>query len=157
MTGAGGMLGRDLVEVLSSTGAEVTAVTRSELDVTDPGAVTAAVPGHDVVVNAAAWTDVDAAEEHEDSATRVNGLGPQLLAAACAAEGARLVQVSTDYVFDGTATRPYPEDAPLAPRSAYGRSKAAGETAVRSLLPQDSYVVRTAWLYGEHGPNFVGP
>ena len=155
VTGAGGMLGRDLVEVLSSTGAEVTAVTRSELDVTDPAAVTAAVPGHDVVVNAAAWTDVDGAEEHEEAATRVNGLGPQLLAAACAAEGARLVQVSTDYVFDGTATTPYPEDAPLAPRSAYGRSKAAGETAVRSLLPQDSYVVRTAWLYGEHGPNFV--
>jgi dTDP-4-dehydrorhamnose reductase len=149
------MLGRDLVEVLSSTGAEVTAVTRNDLDVTDPTAVTAAVPGHDVVVNAAAWTDVDGAEEHEEAATRVNGLGPQLLAAACAAEGARLVQVSTDYVFDGTATRPYPEDAPLAPRSAYGRSKAAGETAVRALLPQSSYVVRTAWLYGEHGSNFV--
>ena len=155
VTGAGGMLGRDLVDVLTAAGAEVTAVTRAELDVTDPAAVMSAVPGHEVVVNAAAWTDVDGAEEHEEAATRVNGLGPQLLAAACAADGARLVHVSTDYVFDGSATRPYPEDAPLAPRSAYGRSKAAGEAAVRTLLPHASYILRTAWLYGEHGPNFV--
>ncbi len=155
VTGAGGMLGRDLVEVLAAQSCEVTAVTRAELDVTDAVAVTAAVPGHDVVVNAAAWTDVDGAESHEAGATKVNGLAPQLLAAACAAAGARLVQVSTDYVFDGGATSPYPEDAPLAPRSAYGRSKAVGEQAVRQLLPKSSYVVRTAWLYGEHGGNFV--
>lgn len=155
VTGAGGMLGRDLVDVLRAAGSEVTAVTRGELDVTDASAVGAAIPGHDVVVNAAAWTDVDGAEEHEAEATRINGLGPQLLAASCAAVGARLVHVSTDYVFDGTATAPYPEDAPLAPRSAYGRSKAAGEVAVRQLLPASSYVVRTAWLYGEHGTNFV--
>lgn len=147
------MLGREVVDVLA--GETVSALDRAALDVTDPAAVDAAVPGHDVVVNCAAWTDVDGAEEREAEATRVNGLGPQLLAAACASSGARLVQVSTDYVFDGSATEPYPEDAPLAPRSAYGRSKAAGETAVRSLLPDDSYVVRTAWLYGAHGPNFV--
>jgi dTDP-4-dehydrorhamnose reductase len=155
VTGASGMLGRDLVDVLGAAGEEVTAVTRSDLDVTDATAVAAAVPGHEVVVNAAAWTDVDGAEEHETEATRVNGLAPQLLAAACAAEGARLVQVSTDYVFDGAADRPYAEDAPLAPRSAYGRSKAAGEAAVRALLPGSAYLVRTAWLYGEHGRNFV--
>jgi dTDP-4-dehydrorhamnose reductase len=155
VTGASGMLGRDLVDVLGAAGEEVTAVTRSDLDVTDATAVAAAVPGHEVVVNAAAWTDVDGAEEHETEATRVNGLAPQLLAAACAAEGARLVQVSTDYVFDGAADRPYAEDAPLAPRSAYGRSKAAGEAAVRALLPGSAYLVRTAWLYGEHGGNFV--
>jgi dTDP-4-dehydrorhamnose reductase len=155
VTGASGMLGRDLVDVLGAAGEEVTAVTRSDLDVTDATAVAAAVPGHEVVVNAAAWTDVDGAEEHETEATRVNGLAPQLLAAACAAEGARLVQVSTDYVFDGAADRPYAEDAPLAPRSAYGRSKAAGEAAVRALLPASAYLVRTAWLYGEHGGNFV--
>jgi dTDP-4-dehydrorhamnose reductase len=155
VTGAGGMLGQDVVDVLTAGGAEVTAVTRADLDVSDAGAVAAAVPGHDVVVNAAAWTDVDGAEAREAEATRVNGLGPQLLAAACAAEGARLVHVSTDYVFDGSATTPYAEDAPLAPRSAYGRSKAAGEQAVRQLLPDASYVVRTAWLYGEHGGNFV--
>jgi dTDP-4-dehydrorhamnose reductase len=155
VTGAGGMLGRDVVDVLTGGGAEVTAVTRADLDVADAGAVAAAVPGHDVVVNAAAWTDVDGAEKNEAEATRVNGLGPQLLAAACAAEGARLVHISTDYVFDGTASSPYAEDAPLAPRSAYGRSKAAGEQAVRQLLPGAAYVVRTAWLYGEHGGNFV--
>jgi len=155
VTGAGGMLGQDLVDVLGASGAGVTAVTRSELDITDAGAVARAVPGHDVVVNAAAWTDVDGAEEHEEAATRVNGLGARLLAAACAAEGARMVHVSTDYVFDGSASEPYPEDAPLAPRSAYGRSKAAGEIAVRALLPAASYVVRTSWLYGEHGSNFV--
>jgi dTDP-4-dehydrorhamnose reductase len=155
VTGASGMLGRDLVDVLGAAGEEVTAVSRSDLDVTDATAVAAAVPGHEVVVNAAAWTDVDGAEENETEATRANGLAPQLLAAACAAEGARLVQVSTDYVFDGAADRPYAEDAPLAPRSAYGRSKAAGETAVRTLLPASSYIVRTAWLYGEHGRNFV--
>jgi dTDP-4-dehydrorhamnose reductase len=155
VTGASGMLGRDLVDVLGAAGEEVTAVTRSDLDVTDATAVAAAVPGHEVVVNAAAWTDVDGAEEHETEATRINGLAPQLLAAACAAEGARLVQVSTDYVFDGAADRPYAEDAPLAPRSAYGRSKAAGEAAVRALLPGSAYLVRTAWLYGEHGGNFV--
>lgn len=155
VTGAAGMLGRDLLEVLAASGAEVTAAARSELDVTDAAAVTAAVRGHDVVVNAAAWTDVDGAEEHEAAATRVNGLGPELLASACAEHEARMVHVSTDYVFDGTATEPYPEDAPLAPRSAYGRSKAVGEAAVRALLPDASYVVRTAWLYGEHGPSFV--
>jgi dTDP-4-dehydrorhamnose reductase len=155
VTGAGGMLGRDLVAALSADGAEVTAATRRELDITDPAAIVAALPGHDVVVNAAAWTDVDGAESNEAEATRVNALGPQLLAAACAAQGSRLVQVSTDYVFDGSATSPYAEDAPLAPVSAYGRSKAAGEHAVRRLLPDASYVVRTAWLYGEHGGNFV--
>jgi dTDP-4-dehydrorhamnose reductase len=155
VTGAGGMLGRDLVTVLSTGGDEVTAVKRGELDITDAAAVSAAVPGHDVVVNAAAWTDVDGAEDHETEATRVNGLGPHLLAAACAESGARLVHVSTDYVFDGSATSPYPEDAVLTPRSAYGRSKAAGENAVRALLPGSSYVVRTAWLYGEHGSSFV--
>jgi dTDP-4-dehydrorhamnose reductase len=155
VTGAGGMLGRDLVAALSADGAEVTAATRRELDITDPAAIVAALPGHDVVVNAAAWTDVDGAESNEAEATRVNALGPQLLAAACAAQGSRLVQVSTDYVFDGSATSPYAEDAPLAPVSAYGRSKAAGEHAVRRLLPDASYVVRTAWLYGEHGSNFV--
>jgi dTDP-4-dehydrorhamnose reductase len=155
VTGAGGMLGRDLVTVLSTGVDEVTAVKRGELDITDPAAVLAAVLGHDVVVNAAAWTDVDGAEEHETEATRVNGLGPQLLAAACAESAARLVHVSTDYVFDGSATSPYPEDAPVAPRSAYGRSKAAGEKAVRALLPDASYLVRTGWLYGEHGSSFV--
>ena len=132
VTGAGGMLGRDLVDLLSRSDDEVTAVTRAELDVTDASAVATAVPGHDVVVNAAAWTDVDGAEEHEAEATRVNGLGPQLLAAACAAQGARLVQFSTDYVFDGAGTSPYPEDAPLSPAR---RTGAPRQPARRRCAP----------------------
>lgn len=153
VTGAGGMLGRDVVAALA--GEPVTALARRDLDVTDAGAVRDAVEGHGVVVNCAAWTDVDGAEADEEAATVVNGLGPRLLARACAARGVRLVHVSTDYVFDGRASVPYAEDAPLAPRSAYGRSKAAGEDAVRRLNGDRSYVVRTAWLYGEHGRNFV--
>lgn len=153
VTGAGGMLGRDLLEVLSAD--DVTGLTRAELDITDEDAVSSAVSGVDVVVNAAAWTDVDGAESAEEAATRVNGAGPRVLAEACRGSGARLVQVSTDYVFSGDAATPYAEDAPLAPRSAYGRSKTAGEQAVREVLPDASYVVRTAWLYGEHGSSFV--
>ncbi|WP_205629628.1 dTDP-4-dehydrorhamnose reductase [Jiangella muralis] len=153
VTGAAGMLGRDVATVLD--GAEVTALGRAQLDITDAGAADDAVRGHDVVVNTAAWTDVDGAETAEAAATAVNGAGPAHLAAACARHGARLVHVSTDYVFDGAATSPYPEDAPTAPRSAYGRSKLAGERAVLSALPGAGYVVRTAWLYGEHGGNFV--
>jgi dTDP-4-dehydrorhamnose reductase len=157
--GAGGMLGRDLVSVLSATGDELTAAGRPDLDITDPTAVKAAVAGHDVAVNAAAWTDVDGAEVAEAAATAVNGTGARHVAAACAATGARLLHVSTDYVFpghgDGAAGEPYPEDAPTDPVNAYGRSKLAGEEAVRALLPDAGYVVRTAWLYGRHGRNFV--
>lgn len=155
ITGAAGMLGRDLAEVLAESGVEYTALTRRELDVTDTAAVRAAVAGHDVVVNAAAWTDVDGAETEEAAATRINGEGPRALAAACAETGAVLIQVSTDYVFPGDATEPYRHDAPTAPVNAYGRSKLAGELAVTELLPERGYVVRTAWLYGAHGRNFV--
>jgi dTDP-4-dehydrorhamnose reductase len=153
VTGAGGMLGQDLVAVLA--GHEVTALNRAQLDICDPSAVAEAVSGHDVVVNAAAWTDVDAAEAHEAAATRVNGRGAEVLAQACVAAGARMVQISTDYVFDGMAREPYAEDAQVRPRSAYGRSKAVGEAVVRDLLPDAAYVVRTSWLYGAGGPNFV--
>jgi dTDP-4-dehydrorhamnose reductase len=155
VTGAAGMLGRDLVDVLTARGAPVTALARADLDVTDAAAVKAAVAGHDVVVHAAAWTDVDGAEAHERDATAVNGGGTRLVAAACADTGARLLHVSTDYVFPGSATAPYPEDAPTDPVNAYGRSKLAGERAVAELLPAAGYVVRTAWLYGAHGRNFV--
>jgi len=155
VTGAGGMLGRRLVEVLGQRGIETTARARTELDVTDPAAVDAAVRGHRVVVNAAAWTDVDAAETDEPAATAVNGYGPRRLAAACARHDAYLLHVSTDYVFDGRRTEPYPEDAPTAPINAYGRGKLAGEQAVTELLPTRGYVVRTAWLYDTVGRNFV--
>ncbi len=109
----------------------------------------------DVVVNCAAWTAVDEAESREDEAFLVNGRGAGNVAAACAASGARLVHVSTDYVFGGDATRPYSEHDPPGPRTAYGRTKLAGEGAVLGLLPGTGYVVRTAWLYGAYGPNFA--
>lgn len=153
VTGAGGMLGADLLRALDDR--QVTALTRADLDVTDAAAVRAAVDGHDVVVNAAAYTKVDDAEAHEDEAFAVNATGAGNLAEAAAASGARLVQVSTDYVFDGTARTPYPEDAPRHPVSAYGRTKAEGEARVLAALPDRGYVVRTAWLYGAGGPNFA--
>jgi len=138
----------------SSAAHEVTAVDRDEIDIRDPDACMAMVAGHDFVVNVAAWTAVDEAETHESAAFAVNAVGAANLARACSAARAQMVQVSTDYVFAGDATTPYPEDAPLAPRSAYGRTKGAGEWAVQALCPQ-SWIVRTAWLYGAHGPNFV--
>jgi dTDP-4-dehydrorhamnose reductase len=150
VTGAGGMLGRDLVVALAEAGEpDVLAATRAELDITDPAAVRDAVVGVDLVVNAAAWTDVDGAETAEEAATAVNGEAVRLLAGVA---GKRLISVSTDYVFDGTATTPIAEDTPYAPLNAYGRGKAVGE---RAVLAAGGYVVRTAWLYGEHGPNFV--
>jgi dTDP-4-dehydrorhamnose reductase len=158
VVGAGGMLGQDLLAVLATGPDDVTALTRTDLDITDLAAVTKALDGAGpgaVVVNCAAWTAVDDAETHESDAFAINAVGPANLARACALTGARLVQVSTDYVFDGTGGKPYDEFAPLAPRSAYGRTKAAGEWAVRAELPGRHWIVRTAWLYGLHGRNFV--
>lgn len=153
VTGAGGMLGQDLVAVLAlRPELKVTALARAELDLASGDAVREAVTGQDVVFNAAAWTDVDGAEADEAAATLVNGTLVAGLASACAAAGARLLTVSTDYVFAGDADTPYAEDAPTAPLNAYGRSKAVGE---RAVLGSGGYVVRTAWLYGRHGPNFA--
>ena len=154
VTGSAGMLGTDLVDLLRSRGHEVTAATRATADLRDPEAVHALVAGHDVVVNCAAWTAVDDAETHEAEALETNGVVPDILARAVVGTRGRLVQISTDYVFDGTATSPYAEDARTAPQSAYGRTKAAGEEAVREALPDRHYVVRTAWLYGAHGGCF---
>jgi dTDP-4-dehydrorhamnose reductase len=154
VTGARGMLGRDLCARLLESGTPVTGLGHADLDVRDPETVRQAVAGHDVVANCAAWTAVDDAEAHEDEAAAVNGEGARVLAAAARDAGARIVQVSTDYVFDGRATSPYAEDHPLAPVSAYGRTKAAGENAVRGEHPRGHLVVRTAWLYGAHGPCF---
>jgi dTDP-4-dehydrorhamnose reductase len=147
------MLGTDLVERLKRAGRSVTVAGSADLDVRDPDACAAAVRGHAVVVNCAAWTAVDDAEQAEADAFAVNAVGAANLARAAAREGARLVQVSTDYVFDGFASTPYAEDAPSAPRSAYGRTKAAGEWAVRAEH-DDALVVRTAWLYGRYGRCF---
>jgi dTDP-4-dehydrorhamnose reductase len=157
VTGTAGMLGHDMTALLAARGEEFTALTRGDLDLTDGPAVTATIAAAkpDVVVNCAAWTAVDAAEEHEDEALASNGRAAANLAAACAAAGALLVHPSTDYVFDGRATVPYAEDAPTSPAGAYGRTKLAGERAVRDALPDGSYLVRTAWLYGAHGKNFV--
>lgn len=153
VTGATGMLGADVVRTLRLRDEHVLACSRTDLDVTDARSVRHAVRDVDVVVNCAAWTAVDDAEEDEGSAFEVNAGGVQHLAIAAEAAGARLVHISTDYVFDGEAAHPYPEDAVLAPRSAYGRTKAAGEWVVRALS-SDHLIVRTAWLYGAHGSCF---
>ncbi|MFF3212388.1 dTDP-4-dehydrorhamnose reductase [Streptomyces sp. NPDC002886] len=155
VTGAAGMLGRDVLAELQRHAIETVGLSRAELDITDPAAVRSAVEGAAMVVNCAGWTDVDGAETAEEAAAAVNGAGVRILARACAASGARLLQISTDYVLPGDASEPYAEDAATGPVNAYGRSKLIGEQAVAELLPQDGYVVRTAWLYGEHGPNFV--
>ena len=171
VTGGGGQLGSDFVDVARPLGQTVfcKGLTSKELDVTDPVAVKETVaawcdmvradsPDHRVVVvNAAAYTAVDPAEEDEERAYAVNATGPALLAQACAAHGAQLVHVSTDYVFPGDRVGgpPYDVDDETGPRSAYGRTKLAGEQAVRELLPDASWVVRTAWVYGATGANFV--
>jgi dTDP-4-dehydrorhamnose reductase len=153
VVGHTGMLGHDVMTALD--GRDVVGLGRPDLDITDPASVDAALAGFDVIVNCAAYTAVDDAEDDEEAAFAVNALGPAHLARAAARTGAWLVQVSTDYVFAGDATTPYAEDAPLGPTTAYGRTKAAGEEAVHADLAERSYIVRTAWLYGEHGPNFV--
>lgn len=158
VTGAGGMLGRDVVEELTGRGEEVVGLDRAALDITRSEELDRALAEHrpDIVVNCAAYTAVDDAETDEERALLINGEGPRLLARACATRGARLVHVSTDYVFPGDArSTPYPEDHPTAPRTAYGRTKLAGERAVLEELPGASAVLRTAWLYGVHGRNFV--
>ncbi len=148
------MLGTDLRATLGDRGVEVQSVGRADLDLLDPDAVAAAVGGNDVVVNCAAWTAVDDAEEHEAEAFTTNAVAAGLLARAARRHDATIVQVSTDYVFDGDAGSPYAEDAALGPRSAYGRTKAAGEWAVRAEAPRQHLIVRTAWLYGAHGGCF---
>ncbi|MEL4319032.1 dTDP-4-dehydrorhamnose reductase [Leifsonia sp. YIM 134122] len=153
ITGAAGMLGLDLQDALA--GRDVTALGRADLDVTDLDAVRSAVTGHDVVINAAAYTKVDDAESDEEAAYAVNATGAANLAMAAAEQGARLVQVSTDYVFDGSAASPYAEGEPHDPISAYGRTKAAGERLALEANPDGTYIVRTAWLYGAGGPNFA--
>jgi len=157
ITGAGGMLGRDLLSALEQAGERAAGLARRELDITDGAAVRAALSQHrpDIVVNCAAWTGVDDAETRESEALAVNGRGAANLAGACAGTGARLVHISTDYVFAGDSARPYAEGDATGPRTAYGRTKLAGERAVLRELPADGYVLRTAWLYGAHGPNFV--
>jgi dTDP-4-dehydrorhamnose reductase len=155
VTGAAGALGADVVDVLTARGDEVIGLDRRQLDITDEATTIDRLDHHrpDVVINAAAYTRVDDAESDEATATRVNGDAPGTLARWCAAAGARLVHVSTDYVFAGDTSAPYDVDAAPSPRSAYGRSKLAGERAVLAA-GGDAHVVRTSWVYGR-GPSFV--
>lgn len=155
ITGGHGQLGRALVRTAPRE-TEVFSLGATECDVTDPLAVHAALARIEpaVVIHCAAWTDVDGCERHPERAWRVNALGTQHVAAACAAAGATLVYVSTNYVFDGEQDEPYHEFSPARPLSVYGASKWAGEQAVRSLCPQH-YIVRTAMLYDVVGRNFV--
>jgi dTDP-4-dehydrorhamnose reductase len=155
VTGAAGMLGTDVVA--AAAGHDLIALARADLDITDSDAVRAAVRDvrPDAVINCAAWTNVDAAESEEAAATLINGDGAGHVAAAAAEAGAHVVHVSTDYVFPGDATKPYREDAPTGPIGAYGRSKLAGELAVENAAPSGHAIVRTAWVFGPHGKNFV--
>lgn len=156
VTGAGGMLGLDLCDAALAAGHEALAFPRAELDITDAAAADAAVAaaGPDVVVNCAAWTDVDGAQDAYDAALAVNGAGAGNVARAAAGSGAWTIHVSSDYVFDGSKGEPYLESDPVGPMSAYGRSKLAGERAVAAAAPDSHTVVRSSWLFGARGPCF---
>jgi dTDP-4-dehydrorhamnose reductase len=154
--GAGGQVGSETVRAGGLLGHDVVAATRQMCDITDADQVVAALQEHrpDAVINCAAWTAVDAAEDNEEAAALLNAEAPALLASACAERHIRLCHISTDYVFDGSATSPIPENAPPNPLSAYGRTKLAGEVAVRERCP-DHLIVRSSWIFGGTGPNFV--
>jgi dTDP-4-dehydrorhamnose reductase len=156
ITGAGGMLGRDVQRAAEDAGHETVALTRAQLDIIDAGAVSDAILGAraDAVINCAAWTDVDGAEERTEDATAVNGAGAGNVAAGAASAGAWLVHVSTDYVFNGTKPAPYVESDAVDPVSAYGRSKLDGERAVAAAAPVGHTIVRSAWLFGAGGRCF---
>jgi dTDP-4-dehydrorhamnose reductase len=153
--GGGGLVGRATVAEARRRGWNVTGPDRDEVDVTDAAAVARALADFrpDLAVNCAAFTQVDACESQPEAAFRLNGDAVGILAAACARAGARFVHLSTDYVFDGEGTAPYAEDHPTAPRSVYGESKLAGERHVRAHA--GTLLVRTSWIFGAGGPNFV--
>jgi dTDP-4-dehydrorhamnose reductase len=156
VTGAGGMLGHDLVSAANAAGFECIALTHAELDITDAArtgtAVAAAAP--DTVVNCAAWTDVDGAESAVEASLAVNGEGAGNVARAARRAGARIVHVSSDYVFDGAKRTPYVESDSTGPLSAYGKSKLEGERAVALEAPDHHTIVRSSWLFGAHGHCF---
>jgi dTDP-4-dehydrorhamnose reductase len=154
--GAGGQLGQELDVVTSGRSVAATLLPRTQADICDRDAVVSAVQRArpTVIVNAAAYTKVDQAEIEPERAFSSNCLGPALLADVCAERGLPLIHVSTDYVFDGTKPTPYMETDPVAPLGAYGRSKEAGEQAIRAHLMRH-IILRTAWVYGIHGSNFL--
>jgi len=158
IAGAGGQVGRFLADALTARGRDLLACTSTQWDITEPTAAADIVGPGDIVINCAALTAVDAAETDEPRAFAVNATGAGNVARACAQVGARLIHISTDYVFSGDIAgppRPYEVDDPVGPRSAYGRSKLAGEQQVHAALP-DAAVVRTAWVYTGVGADFVG-
>jgi len=154
--GAAGQLGRELARASAARGAELVALSHAEADIADAAAVRSAIGRHrpSLVVNAAAYTKVDAAETEMEAARQGNEIGPAVLAQASAAADVPLVHISTDYVFDGSKDIAYVEDDPIAPINAYGRTKAAGERAVRENAPKH-VMLRTSWVYGEFGYNFL--
>ena len=158
LTGANGQLGREILEAGARPGSNLTIVplTRSDLDITDPEALRHALTRQkpDVLVNAAAYTNVDRAESEPGLALAVNRDGAENLAAACFQAAVPLIHVSTDYVFDGRGTRPYREEDPVSPLNVYGRSKAEGEDRIRARHPEH-VILRTSWLYATHGRNFL--
>jgi dTDP-4-dehydrorhamnose reductase len=156
VTGAGGMTGSELIRQASERGWECAAFTRSDLDISDPASVATAVSTvrPDCIINAAGYTQVDAAETNPAEAMSANATGPANLAKAARQNGATMIQISTDYVFDGAAREPYLPDAPVGPLNLYGESKLAGEIAVRDALPRHA-IVRTSWVYSFEGKNFV--
>jgi dTDP-4-dehydrorhamnose reductase len=155
--GARGMLGKDLVAIAKSSGIHAIGLTRDDLDILEPGAALEILCAHRprVVINAAAYTNVDGCESNEEEAFRVNAQGTANLALAAKTCGAFLVHLSTDYVFDGRKGRPYVEADAISPLGIYGKSKAEGEAQVAAMLPGSHCIVRTQWLFGLHGKNFV--
>jgi dTDP-4-dehydrorhamnose reductase len=156
VTGGAGMLGQAVAAAAARLGHDVIALPRADLDITDADHVRRVIAAAEprAVVNCAAWTDVDGAETAEAAATEVNGAGAGNVARAAAENGARVVHVSTDYVFDGSKTTPWVESDPVAPLGAYGRSKLAGEDEVAAVDGEHA-IVRSAWLFGAGGRNFV--
>ncbi|MEA2101036.1 MAG: dTDP-4-dehydrorhamnose reductase [Thermodesulfobacteriota bacterium] len=170
LAGANGMLGHEVLGVLESRGHEVIATdieatdieatdierTMIRMDITDSADVNRVLSSVEPLwlVNCAAWTRVDACEDHEDAAFRLNALAPGILASACRDRGIRFLQISSDYVFDGTKADMYVEEDTPNPINAYGRTKLAGEIAVKDRM-DDYIIIRPQWLFGPHGPNFV--
>jgi len=156
VAGAGGMLGRDFMIATRERDHEVIGLSHADLDITNPAAVDRAISTHrpDVVVNCAAYSDVDGSESDERGAMRVNDEGAAFVASAAASIGAKVLQPSTDYVFDGSSRRPYVESDVTGAISAYGRTKLAGETSVAAANPRH-FIVRASWLFGIAGKNFV--
>ncbi|MFG1429562.1 dTDP-4-dehydrorhamnose reductase [Xanthobacter sp. V2C-8] len=156
LLGAGGQLGREITDRAAARAVELTGLDHTALDICDPAAVARALEAHrpDVVVNAAAYTAVDKAESEPEIAARINAFAPAHIAERCERYRTPFIHVSTDYVFDGTKAAPYVEQDPVAPIGVYGRTKAAGESAVRSAAERH-IIVRTSWVYGAHGHNFL--